>query len=72
VAAPFVIYPSIPGEPDLLLLLEAAAGARAAPRGIWTDDQTLLAYEYRAGPQDVSEAVSRLDLAPSPRLVGAV
>jgi endonuclease YncB( thermonuclease family) len=125
-AAPFVIYPSIPGELDLPLLLEAAAGARAAPRGIWTDGQTLLAYEYRAmeklfqitrrlvggedlsgedahawrerycvdmrtrtlhgpedyfgvhpeyrlwiWPQDLSEAVSRLNLVPAPRLVGA-
>jgi endonuclease YncB( thermonuclease family) len=125
-AAPFVVYPSIPGELDLPLLLEAASSARAAPRGIWTDDQTLLAYEYRAmeklfritrrlvggeelssqethgwrerycadtrtrvlhgpedyagvppeyrlwlWPQDVSDAVSRLNLVPARRLVGA-
>jgi endonuclease YncB( thermonuclease family) len=33
-AAPFIIYPSIPGELDLPLLLEAASAAVAAPRGI--------------------------------------
>ncbi|CAI7978108.1 conserved hypothetical protein [Frankia sp. Hr75.2] len=49
-AAPFVIYPSIPGELDLPLLLEAAttAAAPADPKGIWADPHTLLAYEYRA------------------------
>lgn len=47
-AAPFVIYPSIPGELDLPLLLEAAAAAMEAKRGIWADPATLLAYEYRA------------------------
>ena len=47
-AAPFVIYPSVPGELDLPLLVEAAAAARSAGRGIWADDATLLAYEYRA------------------------
>jgi hypothetical protein len=127
-AAGFVIYPSIPGELDLPLLVEAASDARtgASPRGIWIDAQTLIAYEYRAmeklfhitkrmvsgaalsaadahawrepycvdmrtrvlhgpeewfrvlpeyrlwiWPQDVSEAVSRLNLVPAPRLVGA-
>jgi hypothetical protein len=47
-AAPFVIYPSIPGELDLPLLLEAAQAAVSAPRGIWANGETLLAYEYRA------------------------
>jgi endonuclease YncB( thermonuclease family) len=47
-AAPFVIYPSIPGEFDLPLLLEAASGAVSEPRGIWANPETLLAYEYRA------------------------
>ena len=127
-AAGFVIYPSIPGELDLPLLVETASEARtgASPGGIWTDAQTLIAYEYRAmeklfnitkrmvsgaalsaadahawrerycidmrtrvlhgpeerfrvlpeyrlwiWPQDVSEAVSRLNLVPAPRLVGA-
>ena len=47
-AAPFVLYPSVPGEDDLPLLVDAAATARAAGRGIWGDPDTLLAYEYRA------------------------
>lgn len=49
-AAPFVIYPSIPGELDLPLLLEAATTAAdpTTPKGIWVDPHTLLAYEYRA------------------------
>ena len=47
-AAPFVIFPSIPGELDLPLLVGAAAQARAAGTGIWSDPATLPAYEYRA------------------------
>jgi endonuclease YncB( thermonuclease family) len=47
-AAPFVIYPSIPGEPDLPLLVDAAAQARAGAKGIWANPATLPAYEYRA------------------------
>jgi len=47
-AAPFVIYPAVPGELDLPLFLQAAADAVAAGRGIWADQETLLAYEYRA------------------------
>ncbi|RKN50329.1 thermonuclease family protein [Micromonospora endolithica] len=47
-AAPFVIYPSIPGAEDLALLIQAAADARTNRAGIWADPQTLLAYEYRA------------------------
>lgn len=47
-AVPFVIYPSIPGATDLRMLVEAAATARAEGRGIWSDANTLLAYEYRA------------------------
>jgi len=48
-AAPFVIYPSIPGELDLPLFLEAAVGAIGAGVGIWADEpETLLAYEYRS------------------------
>lgn len=124
-AAPFVLYPSIPGELDLPLLLQAAADAAAAKREIWGDPATLLAYEYRmveklfaiakkiivdnqqptdrfgwrerycvdmrsrilVGPEDyfeidpvyrlwiwpadVGDAVSKLNLTPSPRLVGA-
>jgi endonuclease YncB( thermonuclease family) len=47
-AAPFVIYPSVPGALDLPLLIEAAAQARSQRLGCWADDATLLAYEYRA------------------------
>ena len=47
-AAPFVIYPSIPGELDLPLLVDAAARARTDGKGIWSNAATLLAYEYRA------------------------
>ncbi len=47
-AAPFVIYPAIPGAEDLALLIHAAAGARSAGLGIWASEETLLAYEYRA------------------------
>lgn len=123
-AAPLIIYPSIPGELDLPLFLEEATAAFDAPRGIWTNPDTLLAYEYRAveklhgitkkivegerprdryswrerycldmrsrvlhgpedyfeipapyrlwiWPQDVNQAVGRLNLTPSARLVGA-
>lgn len=47
-AAPFVIYPSIPGELDLPLLTETAVDAATARWGIWASDETLPAYEYRA------------------------
>lgn len=125
-AAPFVIYPSIPGALDLQLLIEATALARTAGLGIWADEPTLLAYEYRAmeklfrvtrklangetlkpserygwrerycvdmrtrtlhgpedyfgiepeyrlwiWPQDLNEAMGRLSLTPTPRLVAA-
>jgi endonuclease YncB( thermonuclease family) len=36
-AAPFVLYPSIPGELDLPLLVAAAATARTDKKGIWSD-----------------------------------
>ncbi|MGY0499673.1 hypothetical protein ACWZHB_14410 [Nocardia sp. FBN12] len=124
-AAPFVLFPSIPGETDLPMLLHAAADAVAAGRGIWADPHTMPAYEYRSverlhsiaksiivdnrpvadprgwrerycvdmrtrelvGPEDyftidpiyrlwlwpadVREAVTTLNLHPSPRLAGA-
>jgi endonuclease YncB( thermonuclease family) len=124
-AAPFVIYPSIPGANDLALLIDAAQAARSAGFGIWSDPDTLLAYEYRAmeklfaitrtivnptgskvdarswrqrycadmrsrilhgpedyvavpqeyrlwiWPQDVNQAVARLNLTPAPALVAA-
>lgn len=46
-AAPFVIFPSIPGESDLPLLVQKTLTAQAERRGVWADDFTLLAYEYR-------------------------
>ncbi|MET7619336.1 nuclease [Streptomyces sp. NPDC005408] len=46
-AATFIIYPSIPGELDLPLLLSAAEKAVADESGIWADSDTLLGYEYR-------------------------
>jgi hypothetical protein len=58
-AAPFVIYPSIPGELDLPLLLEAALDAAAAGLGIWANPETLLAYEYRMAEKlfHIAEAI---------------
>jgi endonuclease YncB( thermonuclease family) len=47
-AASFVIYPAVPGELDLPLLVGAAAAAREGKDGIWADEATLPAYEYRA------------------------
>lgn len=47
-AAPFVLYPSIPGELDLPLLHAAARTAIAEGRGIWADPLLLLPYEFRA------------------------
>lgn len=47
-AATFVIYPSIPGELDLPMLLDAAATARTTGLGIWADPLTMPGYEYRA------------------------
>jgi len=47
-AAPFVLYPSIPGELDLPLLHGAARRAIAEKLGIWSDPTLLLPYELRA------------------------
>ena len=46
-AAPFIIYPNIPGEYDMPLLIEAVTEAIEAERGIWRDHLRLLPYEYR-------------------------
>jgi endonuclease YncB( thermonuclease family) len=46
-AAPFVLYPSIPGDSDLPLFLRTAAEAVGAGREIWGNPLTLLGYEYR-------------------------
>lgn len=47
-AATFVLYPSVPGELDLPLLVSAAARARESGLGMWAEADLLLAYEYRA------------------------
>ena len=47
-AATFVLYPSVPGELDLPLLVSAAADARLGGLGMWAEADVLLAYEYRA------------------------
>ncbi|WP_171166664.1 nuclease [Streptomyces sp. I05A-00742] len=47
-AATFIIFPSIPGELDLPLTLEAADKAVKGKKGIWKNPETLLGYEYRA------------------------
>ena len=46
-ASAFVLYPSIPGEQDYPMLVRAAAEALAEPRGQWTDQLAMPAYEYR-------------------------
>lgn len=46
-AAPFVLFPSIPGELDMPMFLEAAAGAQKAGRGQYADPLSLTGYEYR-------------------------
>jgi endonuclease YncB( thermonuclease family) len=124
-AAPFVLYPAIPGELDLPLFLQTAGDAATAKLEIWGEPATLLAYEYRMSeklfgiakniivdkkeppdrfgwrerycvdmrsrilvgpedyfdidpvyrlwiwPADIRDAVTKLNLTPSPRLVGA-
>lgn len=47
-AATFVIFPSIPGEQDLPLLVDAAATARTKGEGAWGDPLAMPGYEYRA------------------------
>lgn len=46
-AAPFIIFPSIPGELDLPLFLEVAVGAKAERKGQYQNDLSLPGYEYR-------------------------
>jgi len=61
-AATFVIYPSIPGELDLPMLLDAAATARTTGRGIWADPLTLPGYEYRCLDLDRLRGVPHFEL----------
>ena len=46
-AMPFVLFPSIPGELDLPLLLEAAVSAKDNQHGQYADALFLPGYEYR-------------------------
>jgi len=46
-AAPFVIYPSIPKYPDLLMFHQAAKEAYLTGRGIWEETLMLAGYEFR-------------------------
>jgi endonuclease YncB( thermonuclease family) len=46
-AAPFPIYPSIPGYPDLVLLQEAGKSAFENRKGAWADPLSLTGYEFR-------------------------
>jgi endonuclease YncB( thermonuclease family) len=46
-AAPFVLFPSIPGERDLPMMQEAAKEAVTAGKGAWADDRMLTGYEFR-------------------------
>ena len=46
-AAPFILFPSIPGELDLPLFLEAAVDAMDKRRGQYADCLHLTGYEYR-------------------------
>lgn len=46
-AAPFVLFPAIPGELDLPLFLESAERAQAEGRGQYGSPNSLPAYEYR-------------------------
>lgn len=46
-AAPFIIFPNIPGELDLPLFLEMAVSAKEERKGQYQDDLSLAGYEYR-------------------------
>lgn len=46
-AAPFIIYPNIPGELDLPLFIEVAVNAKALNNGQYKENLSLPGYEYR-------------------------
>jgi len=46
-AAPFPIFPSLPGHADLILLREAAERAFVEERGAWAEPAALAGYEFR-------------------------
>jgi endonuclease YncB( thermonuclease family) len=47
-AAPFIVYPNIPGELDLPLFRDAALSASKAKKGAYADSLALTGYEFRA------------------------
>jgi endonuclease YncB( thermonuclease family) len=59
-AAPFVLYPGIPGELDLPVFHAAAREAIARKLGIWSDPTLLLPYEFRA-LERLAQLKARLD-----------
>lgn len=46
-AAPFILFPNIPGELDLPLYLEVSVSALELQKGQYKDDLSLPGYEYR-------------------------
>ncbi|WP_421870355.1 hypothetical protein [Motiliproteus sp.] len=46
-AAPFILFPNIPGERDLPLFVEQALAAKNAARGQYQEPLSLPGYEYR-------------------------
>lgn len=46
-AAPFIIYPGIPSDSDLAMMIEATESAVSGKHGQWADDLMLPGYEYR-------------------------
>ena len=46
-AAPFIIFPNIPGELDLPLYLQMAVNAKESKVGQYQDELSLSGYEYR-------------------------
>jgi endonuclease YncB( thermonuclease family) len=46
-AAPFMIYPSIPGKLDIALFCAVAKKARTGKKGFYKDSKSLTGYEFR-------------------------
>lgn len=46
-AAPFIIYPSLPKQSDLVLAQKGGANARTKGLGAWSDRNMLTGYEWR-------------------------
>ncbi len=46
-AAPFILFPSIPGELDLSLFVDTAEQAKTSKRGQYANELSLPGYEYR-------------------------